>query len=74
VRVHSALLPHARQGVPVGGWLHEVNFDGYRIQVHKVGKDVTIYRRNGHVFTQRFETIAYMLPELPARSVTMVRS
>lgn len=55
--------------VPVGeGWQHEVKFDGYRVQVRKTGKDVAIYSRNGHVFTSRFETIAYMVRGLPAQS------
>jgi bifunctional non-homologous end joining protein LigD len=54
--------------VPVGhGWQHERNFDGYRVQIHKIGKDLAIYRRNGHLFTSRFETISYMLRELYRR-------
>ena len=53
------------------GWQHEVKFDGYRVQVHKTGKDVTIYSRNGHVFTPRFETIAYLLRDLPAQSAVL---
>jgi bifunctional non-homologous end joining protein LigD len=51
------------------GWLHEVKFDGYRVQVHKTSKDVVIFCRNGHVFMSLFETIAYLMRELPARSV-----
>jgi bifunctional non-homologous end joining protein LigD len=58
------------KAVPIGkDWQHEAKFDGYRVQVHKTGKDVAIYSRNGHVFTSRFETIAHMIRELPARSV-----
>jgi bifunctional non-homologous end joining protein LigD len=29
----------------VEGWLHEVKFDGYRVQAHKVGSRVVIYSR-----------------------------
>jgi bifunctional non-homologous end joining protein LigD len=55
--------------VPSGGdWLHEVKFDGYRVQIHKAGKDVVIFSRNGHDFTMRFNTIAYLLRELPAKT------
>ena len=58
--------------MPVGdGWQHEVKFDGYRVQVHKTGKVVTIYSRNGHIFTPRFETIAYLLRDLPAQSAVL---
>ena len=50
-------------------WLHEIKFDGYRVQLHKDGKNVAIYSRNGHVFTGRFPAIAYALMHLPAKSV-----
>jgi len=64
--------PVPAKAVPLGeGWQHEVKFDGYRMQVHKTGKDVAIYSRNGHLFTSRFETIAYVLRELPARSAVL---
>jgi len=64
--------PVPAKAVPVGErWQHEVKFDGYRVQVHKTGKDVTIYSRNGHVFRPRFETIAYLLRDLPARSAVL---
>jgi len=29
------------------GWLHEVKFDGYRVQAHKIGSRVVLYSRNG---------------------------
>jgi bifunctional non-homologous end joining protein LigD len=32
-------------------WVHEVKFDGYRVQVHKMGSRVVIYSRNRHDFT-----------------------
>ena len=64
--------PMPAKAVPVGdGWPHEVEFDGYRVRVHKTGKDVAIYSRNGHVFTPRFETIAYLLRDPPARSAVI---
>ena len=50
-------------------WLHEVKFDGYRIQVHKAGRDVTLLSRNGHAFTGRFPEIAFLLGALPAKAV-----
>ena len=39
------------------GWVHEVKFDGYRVQAHKVGSWVVIYSRNGHDFTERFTSV-----------------
>ena len=62
---------HAK-AVPAGdGWLHEVKFDGYRVQVHKVGSRVVIYSRNGHDFTERFPSIAQLLHELPAKAAVL---
>ena len=56
------------KAVPTGpDWLHEVKFDGYRVQAHKVGRDVVIFSRNGHDFTGRFATVALQLRHLPAK-------
>jgi hypothetical protein len=55
--------------VPAGdGWLHEVKFDGCRVQVYKAGSRVVIYSRNGHDFTERLPPIAQQLHELPAKA------
>jgi ATP-dependent DNA ligase len=35
--------PTIRKEPPTGPqWLHEVKLDGYRIQIHKAGKDVVL--------------------------------
>ena len=58
--------------VPAGdGWLHEVKFDGYRVQDHKVGSRVVIYSRNGRDFTERFPSIAQLLHELPVKAAVL---
>ena len=48
VPLHRNLQPDRRQGR--ADWLHEVKFDGYRVQAPKVGKDVVIFSRNGHEY------------------------
>src|SRR5262249_14754866 len=64
--------PIRAKEVPAGDdWLHEVKFDGYRVQVHKVGSRVIIYSRNGHDFTERFPSIAQLLHELPAKAAVV---
>jgi bifunctional non-homologous end joining protein LigD len=61
--------PRRRDRPPVSDrWIHEVKFDGYRIQVHKAGRDVTLLSRNGHHFTGRFPDIAFVLRALPAKA------
>jgi bifunctional non-homologous end joining protein LigD len=60
------------KSVPAGdGWVHEVKFDGYRVQAHKVGSRVVLLSRNGHDFTERFPSIAQVLHELPAKAAVL---
>ena len=64
--------PTLRARPPVGdAWLHEVKFDGYRCQIHKAGKDVVIFSRNGREFTDRFPDIRDGVLTLPCRSVVI---
>jgi ATP-dependent DNA ligase len=52
-------LPRIRAVPPSGpGWLHEVKFDGWPMQLHKVGREVAIYTRRGHDYTSRLPLIA----------------
>ena len=61
--------PRRRDRPPVGDrWIHEVKFDGYRIQVHKSDRDVALLSRKGHCFTWRFPDIAVLLRTLPAKA------
>jgi bifunctional non-homologous end joining protein LigD len=53
------------------GWVHEVKFDGYRIQTHKIGSRVVLYSRNRHDFTERFPSVAQLLHELPAKAAVL---
>jgi len=62
--------PTLRDRPPKGErWLHEVKFDGYRVQLRKDGREVVIYSRNGIDFTSRFPAIATALAQLPTRRV-----
>jgi bifunctional non-homologous end joining protein LigD len=45
--------------VPSGErWIHEVKFDGYRVQVHLGNTGVKVFTRRGHDWTNRFKKIA----------------
>jgi bifunctional non-homologous end joining protein LigD len=55
----------------VDAWLHEVKFDGYRVQLHKIGHDVNIYSRNGADFSSRFSVICHAFKHFPARNVIL---
>ena len=40
------------------GWLHEIKYDGYRVQVHVNAGKRKVYTRNGLDWTKRFSQIA----------------
>jgi bifunctional non-homologous end joining protein LigD len=46
-------------------WLHEVKFDGYRMQLRVQSGGVSIHTRNAHDWTNRFPEIAAEAAELP---------
>lgn len=46
------------------GWIHEIKFDGYRVQAH-VGDSVRIFTRRGHDWTHKFPELARDLSDLP---------
>jgi bifunctional non-homologous end joining protein LigD len=39
-------------------WVHEIKFEGYRVQVHIVNTEVKVFTRRGHDWTNRFKKIA----------------
>ena len=59
VRFITPAAPRRRERPPTGDrWVHEVKFDGYRIQLDKHGRDVKLLSKSGHDFTDRFPAIA----------------
>jgi bifunctional non-homologous end joining protein LigD len=59
-----------RDRLPKGeGWLYEVKFDGYRMRVHKAGRTVTLYTRNGADWTERFPHLAAALASIPGSAI-----
>jgi bifunctional non-homologous end joining protein LigD len=39
-------------------WLHEIKFDGYRVQLHIASDDLNVFARRGNDWTKRFKKIA----------------
>ncbi len=48
-----------------GAWIHEIKFDGYRLQVRIEGGRATIFTRNGHDWTGKFPELSADLATLP---------
>lgn len=38
-------------------WIHEIKFDGYRVQVHLANSSIKVFTRRGHDWTRRFRKI-----------------
>ncbi|MBP0112822.1 non-homologous end-joining DNA ligase [Bradyrhizobium vignae] len=52
-------LASSIEKVPSGArWIHEIKFDGYRVQVHLANEAVKVFTRRGHDWTNRFKKIA----------------
>ncbi|WP_245283555.1 non-homologous end-joining DNA ligase [Bradyrhizobium sp. URHD0069] len=55
----EAELASSIERVPDGErWVHEVKFDGYRVQLHVVNEGVKVFTRRGNDWTRRFRKIA----------------
>src|SRR5690242_17180176 len=51
-------LATLRSKAPSGSWLHEIKYDGYRVQLHLNRGKRTVYTRTGLDWTRRFSSIA----------------
>lgn len=62
------------QATPPAGqeWLHEVKFDGYRVQAHLQGGKIKLYTRTGLDWTGKFgEQLVASLANLPAKQAIL---
>ncbi len=65
-------LATLKDEVPPGtGWLHEIKFDGYRVQAHLIEGRPALITRNGHNWTGRMSSLATALEELPANHLVL---
>lgn len=52
-------------------YVHEIKFDGYRVQAHLRGGLVSLWTRGGLNWTKRFPTIAVAVGSIPATNLVM---
>jgi len=52
-------------------WLHEIKYDGYRLQARIAGSQVRLLTRNGLDWTDRFPAVAQALSKLKFRSALL---
>jgi bifunctional non-homologous end joining protein LigD len=63
-------IPTLREKVSAGsGWLFEIKYDGYRIQLHLRGGRPAIITRGGYDWTGRFSPISRALTDWPANDL-----
>jgi ATP-dependent DNA ligase len=66
-------LATLKSKAPVGSqWLHEIKFDGYRVQVHLNKGKRKVYTRNGLDWTKRFSLIAGAL-DIPDKRLSTAK-
>lgn len=64
--------PQRATSVPSGDdWQHEIKFDGFRVQIHKLGNDIELYSGSGARFSRRFPRLVEVLRELPVKSAIL---
>ena len=61
-------LPSAVEKSPSGAdWIHEIKYDGYRVQVRLESRRVALLTRTGLEWTGRFPAIAKAVTSLPVK-------
>ena len=59
-------LATLRDHAPPGDkWIHEIKFDGYRVQLHVRGGKPIVFTRSGLNWTSKFSAIAAAAVDLP---------
>jgi bifunctional non-homologous end joining protein LigD len=65
----SPALATKTERVPSGErWVHEIKFDGYRVQLHIANDDIKVFTRRGLDWTKRFRKVASDAYLINARS------
>jgi bifunctional non-homologous end joining protein LigD len=65
-------LADEAQAPPAGPeWVHELKLDGYRVQAHKRGKQVSLFTRSGLDWTHRMKPVAVALAAIQAESAIL---
>lgn len=67
-RFHAPALATPVETPPDGAWLHEIKFDGYRVQASVAGGEARLFTRSGEDWTTRLMALAGLFAAFPARS------
>jgi bifunctional non-homologous end joining protein LigD len=65
-------LASSIERVPAGSrWIHEIKFDGYRVQVHLHNEAARVFTRRGYDWTNRFKKVAHDAWRIKASSAVV---
>jgi bifunctional non-homologous end joining protein LigD len=65
-------IPTSAKAIPTGdAWTHEPKFDGYRFQIVKNGREVSLFSRRGAEWTKRLPGFAAPFLALPCRTAVL---
>src|SRR3954452_23747603 len=65
-------LPTLKDAPPAGRqWVHEIKFDGYRVQAHLADGRARLFTRNGYDWTPRFARLAAGVRKLPVNKIVL---
>jgi len=69
--VEPALATRVEKAPPSDAWIHEIKYDGYRIQAAASGDSVRLYTRTGLDWTGKFQSVADALAALNLKDVLL---
>jgi bifunctional non-homologous end joining protein LigD len=69
--VEPALATRVEKAPPGDAWIHEIKYDGYRIQAAASGDSVRLYTRTGLDWTGKFQSVADALAALNLKDVLL---
>lgn len=69
--IEPALATSIEKVPPGERWIHEIKFDGYRVQVHLANEAAKIFTRRGHDWTHRFKKVAHDAWRIKANSAVV---
>ncbi|MDE2577337.1 MAG: DNA ligase D [Hyphomicrobiales bacterium] len=69
--VEPQLCETAQEPPATSGWLTEMKYDGYRLQIARGGEQIAIYTRTGLDWTKRFPGLASAARALPCDSALL---
>lgn len=72
--IEPALATFADKAPSGDRWIHDIKFDGYRVQVHLANTEIKVFTRRGHDWTHRFKKVASdVWPSQPAPRSSMAK-